>query len=275
MLKNFLLSLTLVISLANIASAAQPNTNFPVINQFEGYIINNQTAHQVAEKVITSVVNDAIAERERLITAHNNMAEKYKELAQSELDQRNIVAQTSYNWSNGNPYDFVSHGSHATHWLVVNGYTLTCQHRTIEGTQTHAQTFIEVQRSLNELLQNKEYVDKIAKDPGILSAEYCLKRLPEALAPFMEQKKAELSAEIKKKELNLQELNCKVVIGRTNNPMGFIPFVAAEKNVTCKTAKKCKLVIIVDTKGVLQIGCACEHDMSEHTFKYKEKSSAE
>lgn len=269
MVKVFVLSIMLLIYMSGIAVAK--SAVHPAIAQFDGYIINGRSASQVESALLDEAAKVEMAENNRIIATYNASVNQYNELRQSELDQRNIVAQMSYDL-NTNPYDFIDIGPYATHWLSINGSELTCRHSSVNGTQVHAKTFMDLKKAFREVEKNRIAIEDMKRNEGTIGKNYARNNFHESFAPFYEKKRDELLPELQKKEAGLTEVDCKVVLEKIENPLwGYVPFVGRTKDLTCKTSKKCKIAIIEDAQFVLQVGCTCGHALTEHKLKYKNK----
>lgn len=270
MFKNLLIALTITVNIINVASAAAKVDS--TIAQYDGYIVNNQNAQQAIEILWEKSLDAEAQEKERRIASYNSALEESKALNYQEREYRNIIAQLSNGHGSSNPHDFVSRGSYVVHWLSVGDSTLTCQHSSASGVQAHADIFIKSIKAASISSSNRWYMDNLLVDPGSFAQSYYNKRLANVLLPFAELKRADLLLEIQKMEANIKEINCQVVVGKIDNPLyNVIPFVNKTKDLTCKTTKKCKLIVVENKHNILEIGCACGHDLSEHKLVYKAK----
>lgn len=187
MFKCFLLPLALATSIVSVA-AASDYTAESTVAQFNGYIINGQTAQQVVDIAKQQAQQSEVNERKKLVSVYNTNLDIYKALRQEEEDQRNITAQRSHGgYRNVNPNDFISIDGLAVHWFNEENAVLTCRHNTVKGVEVHANTIRDRVSLYEKLAQDAAYIENSFDTPGAFAKKELHKNLAITLAPFFEK----------------------------------------------------------------------------------------
>lgn len=261
-MKKILLALFLVALVPNVAMAATDANGFwklddPVLSQFDGIVINGQTASEVQSATRKSTWQKYYAESEAALADSNAAVEKFNSLIREDKALRHITEQTSGTYYT-DPYDFMVVGSRVLHWLTEDWKILTCEHYSKAEVQYHAKIFNAA------CVAWDEYQEKNRKFTKIDTLDYVnnmfRSAVSKAMEPFYEQKAANMANEIAQRNSKIKSITCKNYEIEVLRPgiMGF-----------CRQKNICRLAAIKNKNDILEISCACGHPLEQHEIKYK------
>ena len=228
-----------------------------IIAQFEGIVIDGKTAVQAHSEIKNKTRDGLIKEYEDLLAATEEARKAFNSLWYKENAMRDISEQRPVIYKVSDPYDFIDLGYCVVHWLTVDYKILTCSHKTRSEMQKHAQVFIEMNTAW------EDYNKKKHKLENVNSLEHINKvfrtEIPKFLPPYYEQKIINMTPEVEKVNASIKRITCSASIQQ-------YPF-------RCKGLKKCKMTPVINSEGIIEIGCACGHSLELHTIKYNKNTN--
>ena len=256
-MKKILFALLLTALVPNIAIAHEFKTPLAsgVVAQFDGIIINGQTANEAFSSTKQKTLDSVQAAIDANNASMNEAWNKYNAKYRQERAMANIVSRMNA-YGGNNSYNYLPTAGGYIHWLALQGTEEGCFHTSVAALEQHI---------------NKKQTATFEEDKIINAISH--KYVNEILAPFAKAKEERILAEAEEQNEKIKDYNCRVVVGTKINTLGAIGSIfgigtSGASNKLCKDEKKCKLLPIYNN-DILELGCACCHPLSDHKFKYK------